>query len=73
MNGDDTEAERCFRMFLELDPDNGHVLLQLVTLSVARGANQEAMELLIMILEKCPNDQGLWNLLTNISNQEGKG
>jgi Flp pilus assembly protein TadD len=71
--GDDLEAERSFRMSLEIEPHNEYAMRQLLHLFRERGAYPEAVELLIMLLEKYPNDQGLWNLLTDSMNREGKG
>ncbi|UCH03522.1 MAG: hypothetical protein JSW05_07940 [Candidatus Thorarchaeota archaeon] len=73
LRGDDTEAERSFRMSLELEPENESAMHQLLHLFRGRGAYPEAIELLANLLEKCPNDQGFWNLLTDSMNREGKG
>ncbi|MFX0045644.1 MAG: tetratricopeptide repeat protein [Candidatus Hermodarchaeota archaeon] len=73
LRGDDMEAERSFRMSLELDPDNKRTMRQLVGLFRVRGAYPEAIDLLTTLLEDFPNDQGLWNLLTDCMNLEGKG
>jgi tetratricopeptide (TPR) repeat protein len=71
--GDDMEAERSFRMSLELEPDNEYAMRQLLHLFRGRGAYPEAVELLTTLIERHPNNQGLWNLLTDSMNREGKG
>jgi len=73
LRGDDMEAERSFRMSLELEPENELAIRQLLHLFRGRGAYPEAIELLTKLLEKYPNDQGFWNLLTDSMNREGKG
>lgn len=73
LRGDDIEAERSFRMSLELDLDGEQAIRHLVTLFRERDAHPEAIELLAGLLEKYPNEQNLWNLLTDSMNREGKG
>ena len=62
------EAERAYRMSLELKPWNIHSMQQLSLLYMRRGAFPEAIELISRLLLVLPNDQELWDLLTHCVN-----
>ena len=56
------DAERAYRMATELDPNYVHALRHLALLCSARGAHQEAVDLLEMLISVTPNDQELWDV-----------
>ncbi|MHA2141780.1 MAG: tetratricopeptide repeat protein [Candidatus Thorarchaeota archaeon] len=62
------EAERAYRMSLELEPWNQHAMRQLSYLYMRRGAFPEAVQVLNRMLLLIPNDQGLWDSLTHCVN-----
>ena len=62
------EAERAYRMSLELEPWNTHALHQLSILYMIRGAFPEAVELICQHLLIVPNNQELWDSLTHCVN-----
>ena len=59
------EAERTYRMSLELKPWNTHSMQQLSRLYMLRGAFPEAVELISRLLLVLPNNQDLWDSLTH--------
>ncbi|MFX1441758.1 MAG: tetratricopeptide repeat protein [Promethearchaeota archaeon] len=58
------EAERAYRMSLELEAWNNHSMQQLSRLYMQRGAFPEAVELISRLLLTTPNNQDLWDSLT---------
>jgi Flp pilus assembly protein TadD len=62
------EAERAYRMSLELEPWNKHAMRQLSFLYIRRGAFPEAVEILSRLLLLTPNNQELWDSLTHCVN-----
>jgi predicted Zn-dependent protease len=62
------EAERAYRMSLELKPWNIHSMQQLSLLYMRRGAFPEAIELISRLLLELPDNQKLWDLLTHCVN-----
>ncbi len=55
------DAERAYRMAAELDTTDVRALRHLALLYLARGALQEAIELLQRLIPVLPNDQELWD------------
>ncbi|MFW9965980.1 MAG: tetratricopeptide repeat protein [Candidatus Thorarchaeota archaeon] len=64
----DGEAERAYRMSLELKPWSTHSMHQLAILYMRRGAFHEAVELISRLLLIVPNNQKLWDSLTHCIN-----
>jgi Tfp pilus assembly protein PilF len=62
--GDDLEAERAYRMALELGSTESHVLTQLVRFFFRRGNYHDTIETLQNLLPQCPDNQWLWDLYT---------
>jgi predicted Zn-dependent protease len=59
------EAERAYRMSLELESWNAHSMRQLSILYMQRGAFPEAAKLISRLLLTTPNNQDLWDSLTH--------
>ncbi|MFW9803953.1 MAG: tetratricopeptide repeat protein [Candidatus Thorarchaeota archaeon] len=59
------EAERAYRMSLELKPWSTHSMQQLSSLYMRRGAFPEAAELISRLVLISPNNQELWDSLTH--------
>lgn len=55
------DAERAYRMALELNPSDLHVLKHLAFLCSARGAYAEAMDLFQSLIPSMPNNQDIWD------------
>jgi tetratricopeptide (TPR) repeat protein len=62
--GNELEAERAYRMAVELGSDEPHVLRQLVQCYTKRGNHPEALSLLEMLIPLYPEDQMLWDIYT---------
>jgi tetratricopeptide (TPR) repeat protein len=62
--GDELEAERAYRMAVELGSDEPHVFRQLVQYSMRRENYHEALSLLEMLIPLYPEDQMLWDIYT---------
>lgn len=59
------EAERTYRMAVELDSRNEHALRQLVHLFISRGAHPETLLILEQLLPIAPDDQELWDIYSD--------
>jgi tetratricopeptide (TPR) repeat protein len=70
--GDDLEAERVYRMALELGSDEPHVLRQLVEYYMQRGNHPEALSLLERLIPQYPEDQLLWDVYTECFQRVGQ-
>ena len=55
------EAERAYRMVLELNPSDPYVLKHLALLYSARGAYPEAVDLFQRLIPSIPNNQDIWD------------
>jgi tetratricopeptide (TPR) repeat protein len=62
--GDELEAERAYRMAVELGSDEPHVLKQLVQYYMKRGNHPEALSFLEMLIPLYPENQMLWDVYT---------
>jgi tetratricopeptide (TPR) repeat protein len=62
--GDDLEAERAYRMAVELGSDEPHVLRRLIEYYTKRENKPEALLLLERLIPQYPEDQMLWDLYT---------
>ncbi len=58
------EAELALRMSHELHPDNSDTLYELLLLQLARGAINQAMDTLTLLMVNSPNNQTLWDCYT---------
>ncbi|MFW9963529.1 MAG: tetratricopeptide repeat protein [Candidatus Sifarchaeia archaeon] len=56
------EAERSYRMAMELNSNDTHSMRQLAGLYFARGAYPEALDIFQMLISVYPNDQELWDV-----------
>ncbi len=62
------EAERAYRMSLELKPWSTYTIHQLAVLYMRRGAFPEAVELISRLLLMIPDNQEIWDSLTHCIN-----
>lgn len=64
LQGNDQEAERAYRMAIELGSDEPHVLRKLIDYFTRRGNHPEALHLLERLIPQYPEDQMLWDVYT---------
>jgi predicted Zn-dependent protease len=64
------ESENAYRMALSLEPCDVHVMFQLARLCFERDAFIEATEIMMRLASVIPNDQRVWDILTNCQNIE---
>lgn len=62
--GDETGAERAYRMAVELGSDEPHVLQRLISHLTRRGYHPETLSLLEQLIPQYPEKQSLWDIYT---------